>query len=162
MSSYKLGKYLALIIVLFPILFSYSGGFPSFSLADMLLIIWFICVFTFGKKKIKIPRNNIVIISFVFYLYLVLLFEYVTGVKQEAIMKLLRYLLYFTTAVIFAPQYLDYDFTLKVYKISAIATTAFLFLQIFSYYVMGKHLMGYIPFLPLMGGETNFTCTRHL
>lgn len=148
MSISKDKKAFTWIIVLFPILFEYSGGMASLKLSDDLLIIFLIAVIIKRKIYLNINKKILPIAISVVYLYIDIVIEMVAGIDMSIVLKLARYLLYMTTVIFFANEYLDANYTIRSYKIAAVLATVMLFLQLISYYFLKKQLLGFIPFLP--------------
>ena len=145
-------KFFSIFFAIYPILCIYKG-FSKFTFGDLILIVFLLMSLT---KPIDI--NNRLFSAFIFLSYsaLTLFFnvffsQSINGTDEFLsllfrIVKLIFYMLcVFTTGL----KYFNFKIFKHTIYISAVMATVFIVFQYFSYYILGKIILGQIPGLPI-------------
>lgn len=152
-------KFFTFFIVFFHFLYLYASPISTLSIGDIILILLFI--FLVLKNVKKSEQRTLGNISYLgcficFYIFLhylfVLLFEVNTD-TSGILFSMCRIILYYLTVSIFSKSYFDEAYGLKIYKRLAIASSLFLFIQIFFLAAFNKYIPGQIPGIKLLNED---------
>ena len=147
-------KIYVISILLYPILFSYYGGFLSFTLADVLYLpILMVGAYIIVAKKNR--KANINSSWFCFFLYFIIysLFIILINQRYDTLLKHLRYAVYLVSLAIYIPTFFDKDFSIKCIKIISRIIAVFAIIQAIGIYVFHKYIPGLFGFLNLSNTE---------
>lgn len=142
------------LIVLFPILSVYYSGIPSISIADLLLIIFFILAIPILlSEKVYLLKESIPILVLVLYIIFNTIINIIFVSHSISLLSNLRYILYLL-CLLFMYKYFDIETGIKVLRLFTMLATVYIIIQFLFFNVFGVVLPSYIPGLAIM--DNNF------
>lgn len=138
--------FIYLLLSLYPILGEYYFKSIPVSLADALLFLTVILTSAFGYQKIYIKKGFMYFGMALSIWNFVIGFQY--GTFSNTMHNCMAILLFFgVLSVAIGNIYIDINQFYSVLRIMAVATTAFLIIQLVLHNVKGINIYGYMPFL---------------
>lgn len=142
-------------VVLLPLFSVYASGIPGFTLGDILLFfffaLWVIAVVQ-DNGRVLIDKRVTVLVPLVLTIPIASVIS-ISLQDQVAwgdiIVRIVRRVFYYACVILLTSKWFDYSRAEKLIVGVGKAGTVYLALQYVTYYVFGKVLVGYIPFLPV-------------
>lgn len=131
------------LVALFPLLFIYTLGGSSFTLADFLLVAFIPVLICYKTIKCDELHFKSPFLPFLLYVVFHFLLFVILSDEEKFIGSTLRYVLYLCV-VVFGKEFFDFDVCKKIYKWVCIVSTAYLFVQSFLFHFLNYYLPGYI------------------
>ncbi|MDB6353566.1 hypothetical protein PH235_08340 [Trichococcus sp. K1Tr] len=151
----KLKKVFSAILIWFPILTMYASPIPiltNFTLGDLMLLIMFPVLVIWMMKKIISDKKYSFSILIIYLAYIIIqmlltLVSDETINTNDVIFRTTRYSVYLSIIIFFSKQLFDYEFGIKLYKLTSVFSTFYLFVQVTLLRTMNYMLPGTLPFL---------------
>lgn len=141
------------LLITFPIFRIYSSPIPGINYAELIMLTYIFIVFFTKGTSFRFKKKSIemkLLYLYIFYFAITLLANYYIEYFSiyDSLVRLLRWGFYIFLLVI-SRYFLDKQYALKFIKFTVIFTCLLLWIQIFSYYILGKVLTFKIPGLPI-------------
>lgn len=146
-------KLYTLVVALLPVLATYASGIPGFSVGDVCLILFTLYALLHPQRRqnnqfstsVRTLSWGLVLIVLFDVIALTFTQEYVSNV----IIRTIRYTFYIFCFLFTSKRLIDIDLLKKYVKNTAIAASAYIFVQFIAYRLFNRILLGFLPFLKL-------------
>ena len=151
------GIWFSVFLMTAPLFKIYNLFFSSVTLADGILILFFLSglFFLLNRKIIRIHRLFLFYAGFVFFQFVMVCIWNQTEefIFTDVLFRTLRYVFFFLVLAFLVPNFFHEETAVKTMKTVAAAATGYLFLQKIILLVSGMYLPGYLPGIPLSRPE---------
>lgn len=145
MRIYKKSKFIALVIILMPILNMYKSPFGG-SAADLITAMMLLCIFVryiFDNSRTNIKYKKYIIIFIAYLLFNTIITAlYTTSPLDKHMIFSIRYILWYVVILLIVPDVCDFKIAYKVYMWLAVFSTLFLIVQYISMIFFGQYISG--------------------
>lgn len=144
----KISNFYTILVIIYPIIYTYLSSINSITIADFLLAI----ILIVGICDIIAKKEKLYILVFLLLIIIYLCFHQclsflIYGYNSENFYMFLRVLFYFVSCLILSRRYFNYDFGFSVYKIMSLFSSIYLIIQYVLMKTIHYYLPGTIPFL---------------